>query len=205
MKGEDKKLEIISVAEKLFSKNGFEATSTRDIASAANMNIAMISYYFGSKEHLLEEIIQSRLSDLKINESDFLREGLEPEAQISNYISQLISKFNHNSDFYNVLHSELTIKRRVFGGKKYNDIKNHNDDILNKIVELGKQQGIFSPNANANILQVFIIGPYVNFILNKKYYMELLKIETDESWFNYVNTTFKEQLVQFILNFLKAN
>ena len=37
---------------RLFGAKGFEATSTREIASAANANIASIAYHFGGKEGL---------------------------------------------------------------------------------------------------------------------------------------------------------
>ena len=45
---------ILIEAEKLFSEQDFDAVSVRDIAKEANVNIAMISYYFGSKEKLFE-------------------------------------------------------------------------------------------------------------------------------------------------------
>ncbi len=44
---------ILFAAEKLFAEKGFEGTSTREIAKAANVNISMISYYFGSKENFM--------------------------------------------------------------------------------------------------------------------------------------------------------
>ena len=44
----DKQIQILETAEKLFSENGFDGTSVRQIAKAAEVNIAMISYYFGS-------------------------------------------------------------------------------------------------------------------------------------------------------------
>ncbi|MFK4985547.1 TetR family transcriptional regulator, partial [Klebsiella pneumoniae] len=52
----DKKEQILAVAERLFSEQDFDAVSVRDIAKEANVNVAMISYYFGSKEKLLEEL-----------------------------------------------------------------------------------------------------------------------------------------------------
>src|SRR6516165_4929030 len=36
----------------LFGAKGFEATSTREIAAAAGVNIALIAYHFGGKEGL---------------------------------------------------------------------------------------------------------------------------------------------------------
>jgi len=44
---------IIAVAEALFTQRGFEGASMRDIAAAANMNVASSYYYFPSKEQLL--------------------------------------------------------------------------------------------------------------------------------------------------------
>lgn len=55
----DKK--ILYSAEKLFADKGFAATSTRDIAKSAGVNVSMISYYFGSKEKLFEEIFKVRM------------------------------------------------------------------------------------------------------------------------------------------------
>jgi TetR/AcrR family transcriptional regulator, cholesterol catabolism regulator len=53
------KLRLIEVAIDLFSANGFKGTSIRDIAKAMNMSIAGIYHYFGSKEGLFLEILES--------------------------------------------------------------------------------------------------------------------------------------------------
>jgi TetR/AcrR family transcriptional regulator, cholesterol catabolism regulator len=52
-KGEQAKARIISVAETLFNKQGFDGASMRDIAAAAEMQPASVYYYFESKEELL--------------------------------------------------------------------------------------------------------------------------------------------------------
>ena len=56
----DKREHILAVAEKLFGDHGFDGTSVRDIAQHANVNLAMISYYFGSKEKMLEALLELR-------------------------------------------------------------------------------------------------------------------------------------------------
>jgi TetR/AcrR family transcriptional regulator, regulator of cefoperazone and chloramphenicol sensitivity len=43
---------ILHAALKLFGENGFDGTSTRDIAAAAKANIGSIAYHFGGKEGL---------------------------------------------------------------------------------------------------------------------------------------------------------
>ncbi|MEP6684170.1 MAG: TetR family transcriptional regulator, partial [Parafilimonas sp.] len=53
----DKKQHIIETTLHLFAEKGFEGTSIREIAEKASVNVAMVNYYFGSKEKLFEKII----------------------------------------------------------------------------------------------------------------------------------------------------
>lgn len=50
--GDDTRQALITAAIGLFGQKGFDATSTREIASAANANIASIAYHFGGKDGL---------------------------------------------------------------------------------------------------------------------------------------------------------
>jgi len=49
---EQTRMALLHAALKLFGENGFDGTSTRDIAAAAKANIGSIAYHFGSKEGL---------------------------------------------------------------------------------------------------------------------------------------------------------
>ena len=44
--------QLIAQAMRLFGQKGFEGTSTREVARAANANIGSIAYYFGGKDGL---------------------------------------------------------------------------------------------------------------------------------------------------------
>lgn len=50
--GEDLRGQLVAAARTLFAHKGFDKTSTREIAGAAGVNLALIAYYFGSKEEL---------------------------------------------------------------------------------------------------------------------------------------------------------
>jgi TetR/AcrR family transcriptional regulator, regulator of cefoperazone and chloramphenicol sensitivity len=52
---------LLDAAEELFSERGFDGTSVRDLARAADCNIASVNYYFGSKEKLYEEVWRRHL------------------------------------------------------------------------------------------------------------------------------------------------
>ena len=53
------KEKIIDAAVSLFNVKGFDGTSVREIAGKAKVNVANISYYFHSKEGLLESLVIS--------------------------------------------------------------------------------------------------------------------------------------------------
>jgi AcrR family transcriptional regulator len=60
----DTKQRILDTAEHLFARDGYHATSLRSITAEAEANLAAVNYHFGSKEALLESIIDRRLSPL---------------------------------------------------------------------------------------------------------------------------------------------
>ena len=104
---------IIESAIKLFSNKGFEGTSVREIAADAGVNVAMINYYFESKEKLFESVVEYRTSFLKgifaelVNNKD-----LSPIEKIDIIIDQTIERKFSNSQFHHLLHRELSLDHR---------------------------------------------------------------------------------------------
>jgi AcrR family transcriptional regulator len=54
----ESKEKIMEVARVLFANQGYEGTSVREIAKAAEVNVASVNYYFNSKENLFQEILK---------------------------------------------------------------------------------------------------------------------------------------------------
>jgi AcrR family transcriptional regulator len=52
---------ILNTAERLFARDGFEATSLRAITAEANVNLAAVNYHFQSKEALVQAVIGRRM------------------------------------------------------------------------------------------------------------------------------------------------
>lgn len=55
---------ILDAAERLFMEQGYEATSTRMVTTAAKVNLAAVNYHFGSKEGLMQAVLRRRLQYL---------------------------------------------------------------------------------------------------------------------------------------------
>ena len=75
----DTKTRILDVAEGLFMEHGFEATSLRQLTSAAGVNLAAVNYHFGSKEELFQSVLTRRLDQMNQERIELL-EKLEREA-----------------------------------------------------------------------------------------------------------------------------
>ncbi|MEC7983919.1 MAG: TetR family transcriptional regulator [Myxococcota bacterium] len=58
------KKNILLNAQFLFSERGLDGVSVRDIASRSNVNVALISHYFGGKQGLYDRCIESLYSDI---------------------------------------------------------------------------------------------------------------------------------------------
>ncbi len=61
MKNPDAEKDIIKAARKVFYEKGFDKATMRDIASEANTNLAMVNYYFRSKENLFYMIFDETM------------------------------------------------------------------------------------------------------------------------------------------------
>ncbi len=86
---------IIGAARKLFMQKGFEGTKTRDIANEAGINLALLNYYFRSKENLFEIIMKENMgqfmqviSEIVNNEKTSIEAKIEE--LVNNYITMLM-------------------------------------------------------------------------------------------------------------------
>lgn len=86
---------LLDVAERLFAGKGFEATSLRDITSAAKANLAAVNYHFRSKEALIRAVFDRRFGQLtreRLAQLDRVEEGrLTTEGILRAFIAPTIA------------------------------------------------------------------------------------------------------------------
>ncbi|SLN25544.1 CerR family C-terminal domain-containing protein [Oceanibacterium hippocampi] len=79
----DTRERLILGALGLFAGRGFEATSTRELARAAHVNLSAIAYHFGGKEGLYAAVVERVIEDMAPNReglAHFIRSGLDEAA-----------------------------------------------------------------------------------------------------------------------------
>lgn len=56
----ERRARILDIAQEHFAEHGYEAVSMRDIAAAAEVSLALVTYHFGTKDSLYREIFARR-------------------------------------------------------------------------------------------------------------------------------------------------
>ncbi|MBA3032256.1 MAG: TetR family transcriptional regulator [Gammaproteobacteria bacterium] len=95
----DTRERILDAAERLFTENGFDGTSMRQITGAAGVNLASVNYHFGSKEALMREVFRRRLAWLNTERLRVLDEmekkagdkPLKPSQIVEGFFGTLLS------------------------------------------------------------------------------------------------------------------
>ncbi|WP_281239328.1 TetR/AcrR family transcriptional regulator [Flavobacterium praedii] len=194
----DKQIQIIQVAEKLFAEKGFDGTSIRDIAKEAKINIAMISYYFGSKEQLLESLIIYRATDIKLQLDNLILEDLNPAEKINKLIELYIYKINGNRCIYKIVHFEFSSQKREINMEAFTELKKGNLKTLEAIIQDGQEKGFFRKDIIVPLITPTILGTYFHFHMNKPFYENLLELNTEEKYNTYIKTTLTMHIQQTI-------
>ncbi|WP_298223764.1 TetR family transcriptional regulator [Flavobacterium sp.] len=198
----EKQIQILQVAEKLFAEKGFDGTSIRDIAREAHINVAMVSYYFGSKEKMLESLIFSRTSDMKLQLETLSKEAISSIEKINKLIELYIFQINKNKCIYQILHFELTSKKRELDLKSFTEVKKQNFEIIKKIIIEGQKENVFRKDINIFLIPSTILGPFFHFQMNRPHYEEMLGLESDAAYDQYIKTELTKHIQQTIQSLL---
>jgi AcrR family transcriptional regulator len=60
----DTRQALLATARKLFAQQGYDGTSIKAITSAADANLGAVTYHFGTKDRLYEEVLRSVVGPL---------------------------------------------------------------------------------------------------------------------------------------------
>lgn len=99
--------QILEAAWTLFSERGFEDVSVRDVTNAADVNLASVSYHFGSKDGLIQEVVKKVLNPANQHRLELLEKvvleagGLEAvtlKEVLESYIRPVMFPEEHGSN-----------------------------------------------------------------------------------------------------------
>jgi AcrR family transcriptional regulator len=192
----DKKEHIMEVAVALFAEKGYEGTSIRDLAHEADVNIAMINYYFGSKEKLFVALLE--------NKARFMRERIDAVQndpslteleKINQIIDGYVNRFLSQPEFHRVLQQELLVTNRELLHQNVIALFTKNTQDVVSIIEKGIRKKIFR-KVDPQLLFASIIGTINQVMLSRSMCNILLNNEPSTN--PYQDPALKKRLTQHI-------
>jgi len=202
MKYNQKQMQIIGVAEKLFSEKGFSGTSIRDISQYADINVSMISYYFGSKEKLIEALFEVRSKDFLTLLADLLSNlDLSPVQKVNVMIDWVLDRFIKNQCFHNIMVREQLSadSRSVQISDLLYSFKTDNLRAMEKIIQEGQQTGEFKNNVDVLMLSTALFGTINQAISTQRFYRKVHNLEelSQQDLENHLKQTLSLHLKKF--------
>jgi len=154
----DKKIKILEAARELMSQKGYEGTTVRDISTMAKVNVAMISYYFGSKEKLFAAMIEEN-AGTAFNKIEYIGStNAKPEKKLEALATLYVDRIFSNRSFYSILNRELSSGH----SKELHDhiiaVHTKNYNSFKKIIADGQKDKSFKEDIDIDLTMATFFG-----------------------------------------------
>lgn len=199
----DKKDHILDVAERVFSDNGFDGASTRMISGEAGVNMAMLNYYFGSKEGLFLAVFERKISSFQTLLQNIGNDGSmsswdKLDKCIENYVDRIIV----NNCFQKLINREMSMSKRWDLTDKITEILMVNVMEFKKIFDEGIKNGSFYEDIDTQLITATIFGTK-NYIINTPHISSLM-LGHDIRDEKFLEEQLKPRIKKYMKRLLKA-
>lgn len=170
----DKKDHILDVAERVFSDFGFDGASTRMISGEAGVNMAMLNYYFGSKEGLFLAIFERKISSFQMLLQNIGADGsMTSWDKLALCIDKYVDRIIVNNCFQKLINREITMNKRGELTDKITEMLMVNVIEIKKILDEGIKNGSFFKDIDIQLVIASIFGTK-NYIINTPHLSSLI-------------------------------
>jgi TetR/AcrR family transcriptional regulator len=190
--------DIVDAARVVFQKNGFRDATMRDIANEADINMAMLHYYFRSKDNLFSIIFQEAFrSQYEKIEKIVLNNKLDIFEKIRIIIDEYVTFFDVNPTI-----PQFIIREAIRNPEKIGEMMKKNINplvtfkLFSKQLQECNEKGIIR-EISAFTLLLNIISLCVFPIIAKPVIVEII----GENIFN--AEVRKKEIAEFVINSIK--
>jgi AcrR family transcriptional regulator len=170
----DKKDHILDVAERVFSDFGFDGASTRMISGEAGVNMAMLNYYFGSKEGLFLAIFERKISSFQALLQNIGADGsMTSWDKLALCMDKYVDRIIVNNCFQKLINREITMNKRGDLTDKITEMLMVNVIEIKKILDEGIKNGSFFKDIDIQLVIASIFGTK-NYIINTPHLSSLI-------------------------------
>ncbi|WP_297795627.1 TetR/AcrR family transcriptional regulator [uncultured Eudoraea sp.] len=201
-KTKDSKTEhiILEAAKRVFQNKGMDGARMQEIADEANINKAMLHYYYRSKQQLFEAVFNTAFALLAPQLNAILNDDSSVEVKIRNFTKNYISFISRHPYLPTFIIQELN--RNPNFVLKMKDKKGFpNIEKFKKQIALEIQQGTLKPVKGEQLfinIMALNIFPFVASPLIKAF------VNIDDKAFKQLVEDRKTEVADFIINSIKA-
>ena len=168
---EERKNELIDIAEQLFIAHGYEQTAISDIVRAASVSQGAFYYYFESKEDVLVAVIEKKVA---LMENDFQliaeRSDLDEAAKLNSMINRFISISSSGKAIHGYIHQakNAALQKKLMKARPFARIA----AIMARVIFSGCEKGRFDvlrPLETSYLLLMMIGYAYHMFYQNEAF------------------------------------
>lgn len=174
----DKQIQILKTAEDLFALRGFDGTSVRDIADEAGVNVSMISYYFRSKEKLMEALFEQRMGHIIMRVESLLKDNtMSPQQKVSILIEDHIERVMERKKFYRILFCEQILNKNPMIIDIVNNYKRRNVAVITELLKEGQKKEIFKKKVDVVMMLNTMVGTVGQMMVSLDYYKDVNNLQ----------------------------
>ena len=109
-------IKILEAATDLFSRDNFDAVSIKQIAAASGVNSALISYYFGGKKNLYQEVLLTHVKTFISFQDKIRAQSISPLAKLRLYVDTIAKIQSEHPYHIHLIFRELLMPNPTFEG-----------------------------------------------------------------------------------------
>ena len=148
---------LLTAARECLAAKGLAATTSRDIAGAAGVNLAAITYHFGSKDDLVASALLEGLREWLSPAIDVLTGDGEPEPRTLAAIQTLAATFERHRDAAPVYLEALLLARRLEALQRgllemWDELRRLLADQMDRMQSAGALPAWVAPDVMASLL-----------------------------------------------------
>ncbi len=167
---QERKNEILDVAERLFCTKGFDNTSTNDILNEIGIARGTLYYHFKSKEDILDAMIE-RLTNQIVAKAAII--ALDDSIPVLERLTRTILSLNVDNELGDMIMEQVHKPQNALLHQKLeNRLLSQVNKLITTIAEDGIKQGIMHTDYPAEAVDMIMTYSYVAFDSMNEYTKE---------------------------------
>lgn len=158
--GADVRERLLDAAVRLFAEQGVAGTAVAEIAAAAGVTSAMVHYYFKTKDHLLDAVVEGRLVGRFIAYigTEMVEGGEDPVALTCHLVGQIIQAAERMPWLAPLWVREVASEGGALREKLIRRVDTVKQAHYRACIEAGQKRGEVNPDLQPQLMFLAIMG-----------------------------------------------